>query len=152
MSREGQSALRFQNMVPLLFLAVLIFGLTRPARYLVAASCAFGAFGSLAIIPTELTGGVSVLAGSAAVLFLWIKVALEKGGVGAMVRAMLDRSKLGLLAAFTLVALVGSAVLPRLFAAAYEHDGFWHPMDTLRDKLYLEELWVSGSAPWKTWA
>ena len=34
---------------------------------------------------------------------------------------------------------------------AYEHKGFWHPMDTLRDKNYLEELWTSGKAPWKTW-
>ena len=32
---------------------------------------------------------------------------------------------------------------------AYEHRGFWHPMDTLRDKQYLEALWTSGSAPWK---
>lgn len=35
---------------------------------------------------------------------------------------------------------------------AYEHNGFWHPMDTLRDKHYLEELWASGKAPWKAWA
>jgi glucose-1-phosphate cytidylyltransferase len=35
--------------------------------------------------------------------------------------------------------------------AAYHHSGFWQPMDTLRDKNYLEELWSSGSAPWKTW-
>ncbi len=34
---------------------------------------------------------------------------------------------------------------------AYEHRGFWQPMDTLRDKSYLEELWASGKAPWKTW-
>ena len=34
--------------------------------------------------------------------------------------------------------------------APFKHDGFWHPMDTLRDKSYLEELWTSG-APWKTW-
>lgn len=34
---------------------------------------------------------------------------------------------------------------------AYEHHGFWQPMDTLRDKTYLEELWTSGKAPWKTW-
>jgi glucose-1-phosphate cytidylyltransferase len=31
---------------------------------------------------------------------------------------------------------------------AYEHDGFWQPMDTLRDKRVLEELWASGKAPW----
>ena len=35
--------------------------------------------------------------------------------------------------------------------AAYSHHGFWQPMDTLRDKNYLEELWQSGNAPWKIW-
>jgi glucose-1-phosphate cytidylyltransferase len=35
--------------------------------------------------------------------------------------------------------------------AAYEHAGFWQPMDTLRDKNYLEELWASGQAPWRIW-
>ena len=35
--------------------------------------------------------------------------------------------------------------------AAYKHRGFWQPMDTLRDKNHLEELWVSGKAPWKVW-
>lgn len=34
---------------------------------------------------------------------------------------------------------------------AFEHRGYWHPMDTLRDKNQLEELWQSGRAPWKTW-
>jgi glucose-1-phosphate cytidylyltransferase len=34
---------------------------------------------------------------------------------------------------------------------AYFHKGFWQPMDTLRDKVHLEELWQSGKAPWKTW-
>ena len=34
---------------------------------------------------------------------------------------------------------------------AFHHDGFWQPMDTLRDKLYLEELWLSENAPWKIW-
>lgn len=35
--------------------------------------------------------------------------------------------------------------------AAFQHTGFWQPMDTLRDKSYLEELWDSGKAPWKVW-
>lgn len=35
--------------------------------------------------------------------------------------------------------------------AAYTHEGFWQPMDTLRDKLLLEELWGSGKAPWRLW-
>ncbi len=48
------------------------------------------------------------------------------------------------------------APLTRLAAAgelmAFEHLGFWQPMDTLREKSLLEELWSSGSAPWKQWA
>ncbi|MEW6111656.1 MAG: glucose-1-phosphate cytidylyltransferase [Thermodesulfobacteriota bacterium] len=36
--------------------------------------------------------------------------------------------------------------------AAYVHDGFWQCMDNLRDKIRLEELWASGSPPWKIWA
>lgn len=36
--------------------------------------------------------------------------------------------------------------------AAFQHHGFWQPMDTLRDKTYLEELWQSGEAPWKKWS
>jgi glucose-1-phosphate cytidylyltransferase len=34
---------------------------------------------------------------------------------------------------------------------AYEHDGFWQPMDTVRDRQMLEELWQAGRAPWKVW-
>jgi glucose-1-phosphate cytidylyltransferase len=47
------------------------------------------------------------------------------------------------------------APLERLAAerqiAAYRHDGFWQPMDTLRDKMVLEKLWASGQAPWAIW-
>jgi glucose-1-phosphate cytidylyltransferase len=46
-------------------------------------------------------------------------------------------------------------VLPQLAAAgklsAYRHPGFWQPMDTLRDRSRLEELWAKGQAPWKLW-
>ena len=45
--------------------------------------------------------------------------------------------------------------LERLTAAgqlsAFRHRGFWQPMDTLRDKTLLEQLWASGNAPWKRW-
>jgi glucose-1-phosphate cytidylyltransferase len=34
---------------------------------------------------------------------------------------------------------------------AWQHEGFWQPMDTLRDKAFLEDLWATGKAPWKTW-
>ncbi len=46
-------------------------------------------------------------------------------------------------------------VLPKLALAshlgAYRHSGFWQPMDTLRDRNLLEDLWASGHAPWKVW-
>jgi glucose-1-phosphate cytidylyltransferase len=35
---------------------------------------------------------------------------------------------------------------------AYDHDGFWQAMDTLRDRAVLERLWASGQAPWKVWS
>ena len=35
--------------------------------------------------------------------------------------------------------------------AAYKHNGFWSPMDTMRDKEYLEDVWLNGNAPWKRW-
>jgi glucose-1-phosphate cytidylyltransferase len=35
--------------------------------------------------------------------------------------------------------------------AAYRHSGFWQPMDTLRDRMYLEDLWAKDKAPWKIW-
>jgi glucose-1-phosphate cytidylyltransferase len=35
--------------------------------------------------------------------------------------------------------------------SSFRHDGFWQPMDTLRDKRQLEEIWASGEAPWKVW-
>jgi glucose-1-phosphate cytidylyltransferase len=48
-----------------------------------------------------------------------------------------------------------TAPMQRLAAAgqlaAFRHDGFWQPMDTLRDKNLLDELWACGQAPWKQW-
>ena len=48
-----------------------------------------------------------------------------------------------------------SDVLPELAAdgqlSAYKHHGFWQPMDTLRDRIKLEEMWARGEAPWKMW-
>ncbi|MCR4376670.1 MAG: sugar phosphate nucleotidyltransferase, partial [Rhodospirillales bacterium] len=35
--------------------------------------------------------------------------------------------------------------------SAFQHEGFWQPMDTIREKRLLEELWASGAAPWKVW-
>lgn len=46
-----------------------------------------------------------------------------------------------------LESLAGSGLL-----SAFRHEGFWQPMDTLRDKNELEKLWTSGKAPWKAWS
>jgi glucose-1-phosphate cytidylyltransferase len=45
--------------------------------------------------------------------------------------------------------LEGLAAADQLMA--FSHEGFWQPMDTLRDKATLEELWGKGAAPWKRW-
>jgi glucose-1-phosphate cytidylyltransferase len=44
-----------------------------------------------------------------------------------------------------------SALVSNNELMAFQHNGFWHAMDTLRDKNYLEDLWSAGSAPWKVW-
>jgi glucose-1-phosphate cytidylyltransferase len=44
-----------------------------------------------------------------------------------------------------------NALVKKEQLVAYQHDGFWQPMDTLRDKNHLEELWQTGQAPWKIW-
>jgi glucose-1-phosphate cytidylyltransferase len=35
--------------------------------------------------------------------------------------------------------------------SAYKHNGYWQNMDTIRDKMILEKIWVEGKAPWKIW-
>ena len=42
-------------------------------------------------------------------------------------------------------------LIERRRLSAYRHDGFWQPMDTLRDVRLLESLWQSGNVPWKLW-
>ena len=46
-------------------------------------------------------------------------------------------------------------VLPNIAAdnemLSFKHHGFWHAMDTLRDKTHLEDLWARGEVPWKVW-
>ncbi len=66
---------------------------------------------------------------------------------------VLDREVLGLIGndrtiweAEPLNGLAGRGQL-----AAWQHRGFWHPVDTLRDHQYLETLWAEGKAPWKRW-
>jgi glucose-1-phosphate cytidylyltransferase len=43
------------------------------------------------------------------------------------------------------------ALTSRRQLSVWQHEGFWQPMDTLREKTYLEQLWQSGHAPWKNW-
>ena len=47
--------------------------------------------------------------------------------------------------------LIGGTRAARGELMAFRHAGFWQPMDTLREKRLLEELWQSGKAPWKCW-
>lgn len=70
------------------------------------------------------------------------------GGFFVLEKSVLDRIG-GPAMPFEEAPLTGLAADGQL--AAYLHDGFWQPMDTLRDKNQLEELWASGHPPWKTW-
>ena len=51
--------------------------------------------------------------------------------------------------------VIGRSVFDRLARdnqmASYRHQGFWMPMETIRDKTQLEEMWRDKSAPWKVW-
>ncbi|MES5101147.1 glucose-1-phosphate cytidylyltransferase [Agrobacterium sp. BA1120] len=71
------------------------------------------------------------------------------GGFFVLNRSVLDRIA-GDDVSFEAVPLEGLAKDGQLMA--FNHDGFWRPMDTLRDKKQLEELWLSGNAPWKIWS
>ena len=66
---------------------------------------------------------------------------------------VLNREVLGLVrddnTAWEAAPLTGLAERGQL--AAWPHAGFWHPVDTLRDRQYLESLWSEGKAPWKVW-
>jgi glucose-1-phosphate cytidylyltransferase len=70
------------------------------------------------------------------------------GGFFILNREVLDRIE-GDQSSFEAAPLEGLARDGELMA--FPHDGFWRPMDTLRDKNQLEELWQSGRAPWKVW-
>jgi glucose-1-phosphate cytidylyltransferase len=70
------------------------------------------------------------------------------GGFFVLQPEVLDRIR-GLQTAFESEPLESLAADGQL--NAWRHDGFWHAMDTLRDKNHLEQLWTSGSAPWKIW-
>ena len=70
------------------------------------------------------------------------------GGFFVFERPVLDRIA-GDDTALELAPLEGLAADGELMA--FPHDGFWHPMDTLRDKNHLESLWESGRAPWRRW-
>lgn len=71
------------------------------------------------------------------------------GGFFVLNRSVLDRIE-GDQTPFEAGPLEGLAADGQLMA--FEHTGFWRPMDTLRDKNQLEDLWQSGAAPWKVWA
>jgi len=71
------------------------------------------------------------------------------GGFFVLEPSVLDRIDQGDATIWERGPLEGLAAEKQLMA--FRHDGFWRPMDTLRDKVQLEEMWESGKAPWKVW-
>jgi hypothetical protein len=99
-----------------LFVGVLLISFFLPTASLLAISWALLAFGGMTIVPIEWTGGVSLLVGNVAALCVVIKTCLEKDGAAGLIRAAVDIRRLGLLALFTAIAVIGAVLLPRLFA------------------------------------
>jgi hypothetical protein len=96
-------------------LILIIISLFRPTRWLLI--CAFGmqAFGSLAILPPTWTGGVTLLLASVAFLCMIAKSLIAPGGVNKFLRNTMNIRHLGLLTVFTIIAVAGALILPKLF-------------------------------------
>ncbi|CAL4869856.1 hypothetical protein MMA231_04148 (plasmid) [Asticcacaulis sp. MM231] len=103
------------NIPSLLCLAFLGFALFKPTKWLLIAAFALPAFGSLAILPPALTGGISLLVGAAAFMFLLAKVMMTPGGFSGVVRNAMTLKYMGLLTLFTIVAVIGAFTLPKIF-------------------------------------
>lgn len=103
------------NIPSLICLAFLVFALFRPIRWLFIAAFALPAFGSLAVLPPNLTGGISLLVDSAAFIFLILKVFMTPKGADVFWRDAFSARRMGLLLMFTIVAVIGAMVLPKAF-------------------------------------
>lgn len=103
------------NIPSLLCLAFLVVALFRPMRWLFIAAFALPAFGSLAVLPPNLTGGISLLVDSAAFMFLIAKVFFTPGGADVFWRDGFALRRMGLLLLFTIVAVIGAMTLPKAF-------------------------------------
>ncbi|MDF0604185.1 glucose-1-phosphate cytidylyltransferase [Neisseriaceae bacterium TC5R-5] len=98
-----------------------------------------GRFGALQLSGNKITSFVEKPAGDGA----WINGGFFVLSPQVLTRIVDDHT------AWEADPLAGLAAEGQLIS--YQHHGFWHPMDTLRDKNYLEELWQNQKAPWKTW-
>jgi hypothetical protein len=96
-------------------LILIIISLFRPTRWLLITAFAALAFGSLAVVPTSWTGGITLLLGSLAFLCLIMKCLIAPGGVNKFIRNAFNLKHLGFLTLFTVVAVAGAFILPKIF-------------------------------------
>lgn len=115
-------------MISIVVLIVLIVSFLR-TQWLLATSWALLSFGGMAVVPVEMTGGVSILGQSVAALLLFVKVASGPYGISNSLAVAIDLRRLGLLTAFTLVAICGALILPRVFAGV----AYVYPMRIVTD-------------------
>jgi hypothetical protein len=106
------------NAVSIIMALILVVGLFCPPTFLLYLVFIFPAFGSVAIVPTEVTGGASLTPGALAALFFILKNLTTRGMVSEGVRALRNTKQLGYLGMFWIVALVGAIALPRIFAGS----------------------------------
>jgi hypothetical protein len=98
----------------IIILLLLIFLLFKPVKYLIIAAFALSVFGSLALLPPAVVGGVTLLPSPMALLMLIIKVMVDPRANADFFRNAFSFRYLGLLTAFTVVGVVGALLLPKL--------------------------------------
>ncbi len=104
----------------IVFWAVMLFGLASKRPILVYAFFAAGAFGTLAVIPTALTGGVTILPQPVAALFLTLWTLRRRGAAAAFVAIAINPRQLGLLSMFVVYGAVTAILLPRIFEGSVD--------------------------------
>ena len=106
------------NLPCIVTLCLLVFAFFRPGNLLLNVAFFLLAFGAMAIVPAEMLGGLTILSSAVAFILVFLKVALRGNGVDKLIKASLDPRGMGILALYTVIAIVGALALPRIFAGS----------------------------------
>lgn len=103
------------NIVSIICLLIVVASFFGKRKYLLYAAFGFLAFGTTAILPSAMTGGATLLMGSAAFLLLCLKVLIERNGLSNFMRSAFSLKYMGLLTIYTFIAVISAFILPKVF-------------------------------------